>query len=621
MANLTQKKQDNGDKTKTQSGFSSDVVLMPFNQLVQDPDNVRKTRSELGIKELADNIQSEGLLQNLIVRKVGDKQFAVTGGERRRQALELLVKDGHIKSTSKIPCQLVEGNGVSASLSENIHRVAMNPADQSVAFVQLKESGLSIKEISLRHGLSVRQVEQRLALGRLSPKLLEALRSEKITLEEASAYTLTDDHKKQEQVFSTLGKGQSCYWIKKYLTDGELPDSDPLVKFVGREVYEAKGGVIRTDLFEDTVYLTQPELVMSLATAMLESEAERLKNSEGWKWVECSLESVYTIASSYERLYPAGVLTAKQEKELSKINARIAEIEALEGDWEEDVAKEHDSLSERLCELEKRSEAFSEEQKANAGGFLSVCYDGTFDWLPGYVRSEDKPNDSDESNDGSDLPTDKVTAYSKALRSDISALRLEMMRAECLNNPALASDLLIFHLLRNLLTLSTSGCFEITSRKPDGKDTKSSQGDMGVYSGREAFDETVKGLPLAWLADKDIIKSFEAFRALDQSDKTALQGYIAVLTLNPQLNDEPYADPVLEHVLSLMDVNFADYWTPNAAFFSRLNKHQLSEIAQSEISEEFSQNYVNSKKVVFAEAISTHEKIQGWIPDCISIKQ
>jgi hypothetical protein len=34
MANLTQKKQDKGGKTKTQSGFSSDIVLMPFNQLV-----------------------------------------------------------------------------------------------------------------------------------------------------------------------------------------------------------------------------------------------------------------------------------------------------------------------------------------------------------------------------------------------------------------------------------------------------------------------------------------------------------------------------------------------------------------------------------------------------------
>ena len=38
MANLTQKKQDKG--SKTQSTFSLDVFLMPFNQLVQDPDSV-----------------------------------------------------------------------------------------------------------------------------------------------------------------------------------------------------------------------------------------------------------------------------------------------------------------------------------------------------------------------------------------------------------------------------------------------------------------------------------------------------------------------------------------------------------------------------------------------------
>ena len=116
--------------------------------------------------------------------------------------------------------------------------------------------------------------------------------------------------------------------------------------------------------------------------------------------------------------------------------------------------------------------------------------------------------------------------------------------------------------------------------------------------------------------------------ALSQSDKTALQAYIAVLTLQPQLNDEPYADPVLEDVLCLMGVNFSDYWTPNADFFNRLNKSQLSEIAKNEVSDEFAQQHASSKKVVFAEALSrsfnidqgdsTSEKGKTWIPDCLS---
>ena len=45
-----------------------ETMMVPLEQLVPDADNVRKTDSDIGIEALANNIQAEGLLQNLIVK-------------------------------------------------------------------------------------------------------------------------------------------------------------------------------------------------------------------------------------------------------------------------------------------------------------------------------------------------------------------------------------------------------------------------------------------------------------------------------------------------------------------------------------------------------------------------
>ena len=145
---------------------------IPFSKLVADPKNVRKTRRGDSVAALADNIEAEGLLQNLIVRKTKGGKFAVVGGERRRRALALLVKRNKMKPSDEVPCQVKEGKTTSASLSENVHRLAMHPADQFEAWRQMHDEGLSVDEIAKRHGANRKLVERRLRLGRLSPVIL-----------------------------------------------------------------------------------------------------------------------------------------------------------------------------------------------------------------------------------------------------------------------------------------------------------------------------------------------------------------------------------------------------------------------------------------------------------------
>jgi len=73
-----------------------------------------------------------------------------------------------------------------------------------------------------------------------------------MTLEQLMAFTVTNDHARQEQVWEGLSRSyhKEPYFIRRQLTDGAVRASDRRAQFVGVDVYEAAGGIIMRDLFQ-----------------------------------------------------------------------------------------------------------------------------------------------------------------------------------------------------------------------------------------------------------------------------------------------------------------------------------------------------------------------------------
>ena len=91
----------------------------------------RKNHPET-IGELADSIRAEGLLQPIVVRKVGE-DFELIAGERRWRAFQHL----HLK---KIPARIIEANDASSAtiaLIENLQRENLNPMEEAMGFASL----------------------------------------------------------------------------------------------------------------------------------------------------------------------------------------------------------------------------------------------------------------------------------------------------------------------------------------------------------------------------------------------------------------------------------------------------------------------------------------------------
>jgi ParB family chromosome partitioning protein len=264
------------------------ISTIPLDRLMLSKLNVRQTERAADVDSLAEDIAARGLKQNLVVVPAhfisgeasraqmagepaasdGDNiwkdRFEVIAGGRRFQALQLLVEQGRLSATLPVPC-MVEYRDAAAetSLSENLHRVAMNPADEFEAYRvivdQAKRTGSDPDPIAYcakRFGVAVKHVNGRLRLASLAPEILEALRANEIGVDSAKAYAGTEDHALQLKVFAgqkkSTWKPHDAQQVRQALRGETLPLSNALVKFVGLDAYLAAGGRTEVEMFMGT---------------------------------------------------------------------------------------------------------------------------------------------------------------------------------------------------------------------------------------------------------------------------------------------------------------------------------------------------------------------------------
>lgn len=381
---------------------------IPFNKLVLSQSNVRRVKADISIEDLAEDIaHREKLLQSLYVRPVLDADgqetgmFEVPAGGRRYRALELLVKQKRLAKTAPVPCIVCEtGIEISAeedSLAENVHRVALHPLDQFRAFQTLREQKLSEEDIAAIFFVNVGVVKQRLRLAAVSPKLLDVYADDGMSLEQLMAFSVTDDHVRQEQVWETVNKSgySEPYQIRRLLTERAVRASDKRARFVGLDAYEAAGGNVLRDLFEadDGGWLEDVALLERLVAEKLRTEAETIA-AEGWKWIEVAASFPYGHDHELRRL--EGVPADITAEEHARIDALQTEYDALQEKYE-DADELPNEVDARLGELEEALEAvvirpdiFKPAEIVHAGAFVGIDAEGALQVERGYVRREDE---------------------------------------------------------------------------------------------------------------------------------------------------------------------------------------------------------------------------------------
>jgi ParB family chromosome partitioning protein len=193
------------------------------------------------------------------------------------------------------------------------------------------------------------------------------------------AFSVTTDHARQEQVWEALQRSysQEPYQIRRLLTERTIRASDKRALFVGLEAYEAAGGVVMRDLFQqdDGGWLENVALLDSLVADKLKAEAEKIA-AEGWKWIEVDVDFPYGHTHHLREMEGTPTdLTAEEQATLDALKAEYAKLEAeyakLEAEYE-NADELPDEVDARLGEIETALAALEMLPRSPAPASLSA---------------------------------------------------------------------------------------------------------------------------------------------------------------------------------------------------------------------------------------------------------
>jgi ParB family chromosome partitioning protein len=154
------------------------VQRVPLDKVRPSALQPRKQFSEESLRELADSIREQGIVQPLIVRPRGDT-FELIAGERRWRAAQLL-KLGEVPVIAR---EADDRTVLELALIENLQRENLNPIEEALGYSQLSNQfELTQEEISAKVGKSRAAVANALRLLRLPQAIQDFVRDGQLSI-------------------------------------------------------------------------------------------------------------------------------------------------------------------------------------------------------------------------------------------------------------------------------------------------------------------------------------------------------------------------------------------------------------------------------------------------------
>lgn len=177
-----------------------DVELVSVELIGENPFQPRKEFNEDEIKELAESIQTHGLIQPIILRRIGER-FQVVAGERRLRATRSL-------GVPQIASIIMDIDGIDVaevSLIENIQRKNLNCLEEAEAFGIMKTRfGMSAEDIAKRIGKSRPYVSNTMRMVGLPIEIKKSISENTISMGHGRALLSLDSAEKQKKAHQTV---------------------------------------------------------------------------------------------------------------------------------------------------------------------------------------------------------------------------------------------------------------------------------------------------------------------------------------------------------------------------------------------------------------------------------
>lgn len=151
---------DIDNPVETESNVQEKLMQLSIDRIQRGKYQPRREMDQEALEDLANSIRSQGIIQPLIVRPVGNK-YEIIAGERRWRAAQLA-------GLSEVPViirPIPDKTAVAIALIENIQRENLNPIEEAIALQRLiEEFGMTHQQIAEAVGKSRTSVTNLLRL-------------------------------------------------------------------------------------------------------------------------------------------------------------------------------------------------------------------------------------------------------------------------------------------------------------------------------------------------------------------------------------------------------------------------------------------------------------------------
>ena len=170
------------------------VLQVNIDDIIPNRFQPRIAFDEKALNELASSIKEHGIIQPLVLRKLGDK-YEIIAGERRYKAATL----AGLTTVPAVLSNIDDNKSAEVALVENIQRRDLTPIEEARSYKNLLDKGyLTQEELAKKMGLSQSTIANKLRLLNLDDQVQQALLDNKIS--ERHARSLLTLENKDDQV-------------------------------------------------------------------------------------------------------------------------------------------------------------------------------------------------------------------------------------------------------------------------------------------------------------------------------------------------------------------------------------------------------------------------------------
>lgn len=182
-----------GDQDESRKNHIKNI---PLEKIRAKKDQPRKEFDKESLEELARSIEVHGVIQPILLRKIGDR-YEIIAGERRYRASKLT----NLQEIPAIISKVDNKDAAKLSLIENIQREDLNPIEEAMAYNQLiEEFNLTQNQLAKAIGKSRSYITNSTRLLNLDKKVIEYLYNGKLTIGHGKVLLGVKDKRKQRKI-------------------------------------------------------------------------------------------------------------------------------------------------------------------------------------------------------------------------------------------------------------------------------------------------------------------------------------------------------------------------------------------------------------------------------------